>query len=221
MQDLFFFDIETCGVTATFNEFKTFDERGASLFQSKYNKMGWEEKWGSIEEAWKENAGIISTYGKICCISCGFLTPQGEIRITSFSGDDEREIVNQFNDLLKRIQSKPYNLCGYRIVNFDIPWVLHKLHKYGIQPAEMIYLYDKKPWEVRARDLSEDWKSKFAWSYSFDEVCYELGIDSPKEKLDGSKVHEAYHRGEISKIKDYCERDVRASIEVAKKIYKK
>ena len=57
MQDLFFFDIETCGVTATFNEFKTLDERGAALFESKYNKMGWEEKWGSIEEAWKENAG--------------------------------------------------------------------------------------------------------------------------------------------------------------------
>ena len=138
MQDLFFFDIETCGVTSTFSEFETLDERGSALFRSKYTKMGWEEKWGSIEEAWKENAGIISTYGKICCISCGFLTPQGEVRITSFSSDDEREIVEQFNNLLKRIQSKPYSLCGFRIVNFDIPWVVHKLHKWGIEPAEMI-----------------------------------------------------------------------------------
>jgi hypothetical protein len=68
----------------------------------------------------------------------------------------------------------------FRINYFDIPWVLHKLHKYGIEPANIIYLYDKKPWDCKIVDMSDDWKSKFAWAFSFDEMCYEIGVMSPK-----------------------------------------
>jgi hypothetical protein len=41
-----------------------------------------------------------------------------------------------------------------------------KLHKYGIEPANIIYLYDKKPWDCKIVDMSDDWKSKFAWAFS-------------------------------------------------------
>ena len=81
--------------------------------------------------------------------------------------------------------------------------------------------YDKKPWEMRIVDMFEDWKGKFAWSISFEEMCYELDINSPKESMNGSKVHDAYWQGKLDDIKNYCERDVLACIEVSKKLYKK
>lgn len=216
--ELFHFDIESCAEYKDFDSFKLNDEKGSSLFESKYNKMGWSEKYSDINEAYLENAGIISTYGRICCISFGFIDNTGANKISSFYGEDEKYIVESFNNLLKRVESK-FKLCGFRINYFDIPWVLHKLHKYNIEPANIIYLYDKKPWDLRIVDLSDDWKSKFAWSFSFDEMCYELGIKSPKDKMNGSEVHKYYWEGKTEEIKIYCEKDVNASIEASKKIY--
>ena len=67
--------------------------------------------------------------------------------------------------------------------------------------------------------MFEDWKGKFAWSPSFDEMTYELDIDSPKELMNGSDVHKFYWQDRLEDIKDYCERDILACIEVSKKIY--
>jgi predicted PolB exonuclease-like 3'-5' exonuclease len=217
--ELFHFDIETAGQYKDYDTFLDSDERGARLFLNKYEKMNWCEKYTDVNEAYIENAGIISTYGRIVCISFGYES-NGEKHIRSFYGDDERDIVESFNNLLKKIETKSYNLCGFRINYFDIPWLLHKLHKYEIEPANMIYLYDKKPWDVRVTDMSDDWKSRFAWAFSFDELAYELGINSPKEAMNGSQVHEYYWKGKIEQIKTYCEKDVSSSIDASKKLYK-
>ena len=217
--DLFFFDIETCGSYPDFQTFKIEDERGSKLFGDKFEKMCWSEKYSNIEEAYLDNSGIISAFGKICCISFGFIANAGNYQIKSFYGKDEREIVENFNDLLKKIETKNFNLSGFRISHFDIPWILHKLHKYGIKPANIILPYSKKPWEMRIVDMFEDWKGKFAWSPSFEEMCYELDIESPKKTMNGSQVHSYYWSDKLESIKDYCEKDILACIEVSKKIY--
>ena len=218
--DLFMFDIETAGNYKDYNTFLDNDERGAKLFLGKYEKMNWCEKYEDINEAYLENAGIVPTYGRIVCISFGFIDNEGMSKISSYYGDNEEEIVTSFNNLLKKIETKSFNLSGFRINHFDIPWVLHKLHKYGIEPANIIYLYDKKPWDVRVTDMSDDWKGKFAWAFSFDEMCYELGVVSPKDIINGSDVHKYYWSGRVEDIKTYCEKDVSSSIDVSKKLYK-
>lgn len=218
--ELFHFDLETAGNYKDYETFLLEDDRGAKLFESKYKKLGWEEKYSSIDDAYQNNAGIISTYGRIVCISFGFIDNEGNNKISSYYGDNEEEIVTSFNNLLKKIETKNFNLSGFRINHFDIPWVLHKLHKYGIEPANIIYLYDKKPWDVRVTDMADDWKQKFAWAFSFDELCYELGVQSPKDIINGSDVHKYYWSGRVEDVKTYCEKDVNSSIEVSKKLYK-
>ena len=219
MKELFYFDIETAGSYPDWETFKSNDERGAKLFESKYHKMNWEEKWGDIKTAYLENAGIMSTYGKIVCISFGYLDNDGNKQIKSIYGDNEQEIVIKFNDLLKKIETKNFNLSGFRVLHFDIPWLVHKLHKFEIKPADIILMYDKKPWEMRITDLSEDWKGKFAWSFSFDEMCYELGVKSPKDVINGSDVHKYYWSGRLEEVKEYCEKDVSSSIDCGIKLY--
>jgi hypothetical protein len=221
MRELFFFDIETVGNYSTLEDLRSSNQREFELFEKKFQKMKWDEKYDSIDEAYLDNAGIISTFGKIVCISCGYKDNNGEMRISSIYGDDEKDIVDRFNQYLKKIELKNFDLSGFRILYFDIPWIIHKLHKYDIIPADIISHYQKKPWEMRITDLSDDWKFKFAWSPSFDEVVYELGLKSPKSFMNGSDVHVEYHKGNLERIKDYCEEDVRASIEVADKMYKK
>lgn len=215
--DLFFFDIETCGAYKDYETFKLNDERGALLFEYKFSKMKKTWEVDNIDDAYLQRAGVITTYGKIVCISFGF-DDNGTKRVSSYYGDNEEEIVTKFNDLLRKIEKKPFTICGFRITNFDLPWLLHKLHKYNIDPAYIIYPYDKKPWEGRILDLNDVWKQKFAWTYSFDELCYELGIVSPKDDMNGSQVHEYYYDGRIEDIKTYCEKDVASSIDVSLKL---
>lgn len=217
--ELFHFDIETAGQWRDFDEFVENDKRGSDLFKSKWDRMRWSEKYSSLNEAYLDNSGIISAYGRIVCISFGYIDNDGQKRISSFYGEDEREIVESFNNLLQKIEKKTFNLSGFRINHFDIPWVLHKCHKYGIKPANIIYVYDKKPWDMRITDMSDDWRQKFAWAFSFDEMCYELGVDSPKQEMNGSEVHKCFWNGELDKIKRYCESDVSASIDVSLKLY--
>jgi predicted PolB exonuclease-like 3'-5' exonuclease len=216
--ELFHFDIETAGQYKDFIEFEKNDERGSNLFKGKYQKMGWDEKYENIHDAYLDNAGIVPTYGRIVCISFGYLD-NGQERISSFYGDDEKDIVEKFNNLLKKIEKKDFNLSGFRVAYFDVPWIMHKLAKYGIKPADIISTYNKKPWEMRITDMSDDWKSKFAWAFSFDEMCYELGVESPKDNMNGSEVHIAYWEGRVNDVRTYCEKDVRSSIKVSELIY--
>jgi len=219
-KELFHFDIEVAGQYKDFETFKINDERGANLFEKKFHKMNWENKYDSVDYAYLDQAGIITTYGKIVCISFGYINNEGKNIINSLYGDDEKDIVFKFNELLKKVELKNFNLCGFRIIYYDIIFILHKLHKYNIDPANILYSYDKKPWESRFVDMSDDFKGKFAWAFSFDEMLYELGIESPKDNMDGSEVHSKYHDGKIEDIKIYCEKDVNSSIEASKIIYR-
>lgn len=218
--ELFHWDIECAAEYKDFETFELNDARGAELFKKKFDKLESLKKYSSYDEAYLEQGGIVSTFGRIVCISYGYVSNTGAPIITSAYGDDERDIVFKFNEVLKKVETKNFNLCGFRLVYFDIPYLLHKLHKYGIEPANILYLYDKKPWEMRVVDISDDWKSKFAWAFSFDEVCYELGVESPKDAMDGSEVHKYYWSGRIEEVKTYCEKDVNSSIKVANLIYK-
>jgi hypothetical protein len=91
MIELFHFDIETA---ANYKDFKTFesnDERGSKLFKDKFNRLGWETKYDSVEFR-DLTAGIISTYGRIVCISCGYIDNEGNNKVSSFYGDDEKKL---------------------------------------------------------------------------------------------------------------------------------
>ena len=78
-------------------------------------------------------------------------------------------------------------------------------------------LTGKKPWEVRyIADTLEMWKYGDLKNYtSLDLLAYSLGIPSPQEQMDGSKVGHAYwHEDRLEEIRQYCERDVVTAAQV-------
>ncbi len=55
-------------------------------------------------------------------------------------------------------------------------------------------------------------------SASLDVVCYNLGIPTPKDGIDGSQVQDFHDAGRDKEILDYCERDVVATAKVFRKM---
>jgi len=215
---LMHFDIETRGQYKDFETFESNDPQGAKIFRNKYDTY-WHKEDETIEEAYLSRCSIVSTYGSICCISMGFQTADGEKEIKSIYGDEEKKIIEGFNKSLEKISRNGFHLSGYNIKHFDIPWVLHKMHKYGIQPAPILDIYNKKPWETMIVDIYEDWKQRAYSTYSFEEVCYELGIDTPKFDMSGKDVHRVFWENDLERIKKYCEADISASIDVERAVY--
>ena len=94
LDKILFLDIET--VPQVYN-FEDLDETTAQLFD---HKTRFQQKDGKpVDEIYNERGGILAEFGKIVCISCGFvnITHTGkEIRMKSFYHDDEETLLKQF-----------------------------------------------------------------------------------------------------------------------------
>jgi predicted PolB exonuclease-like 3'-5' exonuclease len=223
-KNLFYFDIETSGQYENLESLKENDERGYILFKKKYDNNPWmQERSKSIEDAYLDNSPIFSTFGKIVCVSFGYYhdnNPQG-FTISSIYGDDEKELVIKLQDLFNKVSKKHMILSGYRIKSFDIPWIVHKFNKYGIEQPKLLDIYGKKPWEISAFDLADEWKQQFKYYVSFDEVAYELDVKSPKDDISGEDIHKVYwEENDLNRIRIYCEKDVETCMRVAEKMLK-
>lgn len=224
---LFYFDIETVGQYKDFETFKSENPRGAALFQKKYdNTQYMKENSSCVDEAYLSNSALHPVYGKIICFSYGYFTDKNEkgYTISSYYSHNERELITKIVQMLDRVSLKPMLLSGYGINFFDVPYLVHKINKYDFKLPLILDNYDKKPWEIKTFDLSEKWKAGFKYYTSLDEVCYEMDIDSPKDDISGSEVHEVYWGGtywnddNLIRIKTYCEKDVYSSMLVGKKM---
>lgn len=201
------FDIETVSSYATYEEFKLNDSVGAELFHKKAQRFKWLDA-NTIDEVYELKAGVISTYGKIVCISYSVIK-DGKIHVFNINGD-EQSIVERFKHELDKISIPNWYLGGFNINMFDIPWLQHKMILYNIEIPEILE-FGKKPWDMRVFDYYEIYKQKNIWSSSFEEVLYEFGIDSPKDKMDGSEVSSFfYKKKDIDSIIEYCNKDAYA-----------
>ena len=102
--------------------------------------------------------------------------------------------------------------------NFDIPFLVGRSLVHGIA-ARVDLLgnpYALRPHLDLYRVLTGGGRAQ--GPTGLDVVCWALGIPSPKGGLDGSKVAEAYARGELTAIADYNRGDVRATTAVFQRI---
>jgi len=99
---------------------------------------------------------------------------------------------------------------------FDVPFVVARSLIHEI-PARVDLVSQR--FALRPHlDLLEILTQRSRGPSKLDVVCWALGIESPKEHMDGSMVAPAYARGEIIKIADYNRHDVRATTAVYRKV---
>ena len=165
-------------------------------------------------------AGIYAEFGKIICISVGYLVQEGtahHLRKKSFYGDDERVLLEEFAELLNKHFSKPDSrLCAHNGKEFDFPWLSRRMIINNIPLPAILDTAGRKPWEVNHLDTMEMWKFGDYKSYTpLNLLTYILGIPSPKDDIDGSQVYSVYyHERDLPRIVKYCEKDVEALVKV-------
>ena len=219
---IMFLDIETVPQQANLIDIS---EDLAHLWEEKYHliQKRMPEKYSeetTAAEAFANSAGIYAEFGKIVCISVGFIHFKGlemHFRTKSFAGDDEKKLLTDFAQLLAKFcTSREHTLCGHNIKEFDIPYICRRMLINGIPLPSILQISGKKPWEIAFIDTLELWKFGDYKNYtSLKLLTAVFGIPTPKDDIDGSQVASVYYNEKnVQRIAVYCQKDVVATAQV-------
>lgn len=206
LEHILFLDIET---VPEFEQFQDLDETTRQLWEL---KTQYQRKEEFTPEEFYDRAGIWAEFGKIICVSVGYFNFKGierKFRVTSFFGE-EKKILNEFKSLISAHFSRPHHvLCAHNGKEFDFPFLARRMIINGIDLPSKLNLFGKKPWEIPHLDTMELWKFGDYKNYtSLKLMAHVLGIPSPKDDIDGSRVREVYYEEKnIDRIIHYCEKD--------------
>lgn len=206
LQQVMVIDIETVPQYPSFNDL-------APEFQELWDqKTRFQRRDGETPAEFYARGGILAEFGKIICISVGIFSTKTEklsLRVKSFYGDEEINVLQSFIELLKK-QSNNLILCAHNGKEFDFPYLCRRMLINGLNIPTQLNLHGKKPWEIMHLDTMDLWKFGDFKNYtSLKLLAAVFGIPSPKDDIDGSMVNEVYWKeNNLERIKVYCEKDV-------------
>ena len=197
----------------TVPQYKTFSESPEEVqkFWEKKSEFFRQEETDTPETLYSR-AGIYAEFGKIVCITTGFLATidgKRQFRLKSFYGHDEAKLLVEFNALLVKLKPTML-LCGHNAKEFDFPYLCRRMIVNNIPIPKQLDIAGKKPWEVQHLDTMELWKFGDYKNYTpLNLLAYILGIPSPKDDIDGSEVGGVYWiENNLERIVHYCQKDV-------------
>lgn len=214
VEDIIFLDIETAPAVSDFN---ILDPSMQVLWDKKSKQFRNPDQ--AAAEVY-ERAGIYAEFGKIICISVGFVKEKNpfSLRLKSFYGDDEKTILSDFSSMVSKFSknNREALLCAHNGKEFDYPYIARRMVINGLVIPEIIDNAGKKPWEIKLLDTMDLWKFGDYKNYtSLNLLTSILGIPTPKDDIDGSMVAGVYWKDkDIIRIVHYCEKDVLAVAQV-------
>jgi DNA polymerase elongation subunit (family B) len=206
LQQVLVLDIETVPQYPSFNELP--DE-----YQQLWDqKTRFQRRDGETAAEFYSRGGILAEFGKIICISVGIFSKKTEtlsLRVKSFYGDVEKEVIQSFIDLLNK-QPNSLILCAHNGKEFDFPYLCRRMLINGLEIPAQLNIHGKKPWEIMHLDTMDLWKFGDYKNYtSLKLLAAVFNIPSPKDDIDGSMVHKVYWEdNDLERIRIYCEKDV-------------
>lgn len=213
---ILFLDIET--VPQEYH-YKDLDTTTARLFSDK-TRFEQERNGKSAEEVWNDRGGILAEFGKIVCIGVGSLHRRAEehqLRVTSFHGANEYDVLTRFTDLLNRhYNADDQWLCAHNGKEFDFPYIARRCVVHNIALPRILDIGGLKPWEVGHLDTMNMWSFGDRKAYtSLALLTHILGIPTPKDDITGADVARVfYEENGLERIANYCKKDVVATVQL-------
>ena len=137
---------------------------------------------------------------RILCLAYA-LEPPPDSSVTVLDGD-EREIIQNF----WKLATETNLFVGHNVLDFDLRFIYQRSVIHQIKPSREIPFARFGNFPIF--DTMHEWSKWGREHVSLDLLSKALGIPSPKECLDGSKVYPYYRAGKLSEICEYCKCDV-------------
>lgn len=218
LNNILFLDIET---VPQFDCYGSMSDEWKELWDVKASWLV-RNRDGETPETVYNRAGIYAEFGKIICISCGYVNGYGSERklvLKSFYGDDEKVLLKEFCQVLAAWSrdSNEKLLCAHNGKEFDFPYLCRRMIINRIAVPSILNTQGKKPWEVKHLDTMEMWRFGDMKNFtSLNLLACVLGIPTPKDDIDGSMVWEIYWSPKtpeekeqaMQRIVTYCQKDV-------------
>lgn len=210
LHTILFLDIET---VSQYPDFSLVPEDWQQLWSHKAETLNRDKSPATPGDLYGR-AAIYAEFGKVICISCGVLSGPPAARklsLKSFYGDDEKELLLQFYELLLKWGSEGQKyLCAHNGKDFDFPYLCRRMIIHGMKIPSILNLSGKKPWEVQHIDTMELWKfGEYKHFISLNLLAHALGVPTPKDDIDGSQVGTVYWaEHDVPRIVTYCQKDV-------------
>jgi predicted PolB exonuclease-like 3'-5' exonuclease len=209
LNNLLIIDIETVSEK---NIFENLDEHWQQLWEEKVKKTLPENT--TVGELYEQRAGVMAEFSKIVCISIGYFKKEvgWQLRIKSFHGHDEKELLQNFIDTINQMAAvnKNWSFTGHNIKEFDIPFLCRRMLINNLSIPTYLDFQNMKPWETNIVDTFQYWRfGDYKNFTSLNLLAVSLGIPSPKDDIDGSMVGKVYwQEKDINRIATYCQKDV-------------
>ena len=208
IKNVLFLDIETVPCSPSFEDLNI-------TFQNLWTeKTAWQRKEEyTPAEFYKLKAGVMAEFAKIICISVGYLfveKNENHFRIKSFYGDNEKQIIADFNELLNtQFNKKQHKLCAHNGKEFDFPFISRRALINGLKLPQLLDIAGKKPWEVNHLDTMELWRFGDYKNYTSIKLLAAIfDIPTPKDDIDRSQVADVYWiNKDLERIKKYCQKN--------------
>lgn len=219
LSKILFLDIET---VPQYNNYELIPERLRDLWNHKAGFLAKTEE--DTPESLYQRAGIYAEFGKIICISVGFLHHQDSryhLRLKSYFGHDEKRLLQDFKKLLENhFNSSQHLLCGHNAKEFDFPYLCRRMLVNGIDIPPILDLSGKKPWEVQHLDTMHMWRFGDYKSFtSLDLLAAVFNVPSPKSDISGADVGRVYwEENDLERIVEYCQNDVVCLVQIYLKL---
>ncbi|MEK6482140.1 ribonuclease H-like domain-containing protein [Catalinimonas sp. 4WD22] len=211
LSNLMFVDIETVSAESSFEDLsevlKSEWSRKASNLKNKEDL--------NVEEMYFERAGIYAEFGKVIVISVGIFhtleNEETELRIKCISGENEKEILQNFKETVMKFDQSRLRLCAHNGKEFDFPYLCRRMLINGITLPPSMDVAGKKSWEIHHLDTMDMWKFGDYKSYTSLELLAALfNVKAVEEEsIKGSEVNKIYYQEKsLDKIARFCKRNV-------------
>lgn len=217
-----YFDIETIPAgEESLEKLRYLYERKKGKYEDRMEEG--DDEFMSFEEFF-DKTGTDGSFGRIVCIGYALNDKPAE----ALSGD-ERELLKKFWDLAANVDL----FIGHNVRDFDLPFIMQRSIVLGVKPSWVRFeepgvpKYKMNKFLDFARYRScpifdimwewNHWRDKWE-NKTIEHVALALGIPTPKDGIDGSRVYEFYKNGKVKEIVDYCKRDVETNRAVYKRL---
>lgn len=182
------------------------------LFKSLTRDQPDEEEVEKRREDMISRFGLDPTTGRVIVIGVLDVGTRAE---TVFADDSEKELLSKFWDWLAANEREPY--VTFNGKRFDIPFLNVRSAIHGLAPSKVIPadpLTTHPHFDVREVFEGNDRRRRGSLDY-FTAI---FGIPSPKSKMDGAQVNDAYAEGRLDDIVQYCLEDCRATAAIYERL---